>query len=81
MTAYELLHMVHPILAWCRYIWKLYIPPSRSILCWKIFRNRLPTWDKLIARGMCLTSVCLLCFNAIETVSHLFLDCLYVCVL
>lgn len=50
-------------------------------MCWKILHARLPIEDRLIARGMPHTSICHLCYNAIETTNHLFLDCPYVCVL
>lgn len=80
-AAYDSLRVVRPELLWCKFIWKHYIPPSRSILCWKLFHIRLPTEDKFIARGMCLTSVCRLCFRHTEFMLHLFLDCTYACTL
>lgn len=61
------LRFVCPKPSWCRFIWKPYIPPSRSVHCWKVFHNRLPIDDKLIVKGKCLISVFRLCFGAVES--------------
>lgn len=57
-SSHEALCEVKPMLAWCRMLWKPFIPPSRAILCLKLRHDRLPTEDKLIVRGTCLTYVC-----------------------
>ena len=61
--------------AWCKYIWNIAIPPSKSLLLWRILQDKLPTDDQLIKRGCQIPSVCNLCALASETYAHLFLDC------
>lgn len=38
----------------------------------------LPTEDNLITIGMCLTSICLMCYTSVETAEHLSLQCPYI---
>ena len=60
---------------WAKSIWHIMIPPSKSLLVWRLFHNKLPTDDNLILRGCYIPSVCSLCCSTQETSQHLFLDC------
>ena len=59
-------------------VWHRHIPLKVSLLVWRLFRNRLPTKDNLLRRGV-LGSTDITCAvprcASTETVSHLFLQC------
>jgi hypothetical protein len=48
-----------------------------SLLGWRLLRNRLPTKDNLVQRGILIPSdgICVAGCNVSETTSHLFLHC------
>ncbi|XP_019431828.1 PREDICTED: uncharacterized protein LOC109338930 [Lupinus angustifolius] len=60
---------------WCKQVWSISIPPSKSFLTWRLYNNRLPTDENLKARGMALGSICNLCWTTEETSNHLFFQC------
>ncbi|CAJ2662070.1 unnamed protein product [Trifolium pratense] len=69
---------VHPdVLIWLpsKSIWSKDIPPSRSLLAWRVMLDKVPTDDKLSERGCNLPSMCSLCNNHSETMFHLFFQC------
>jgi len=51
------------------------IPPSKSMVSWRLMYGKIPTDDQLVLRGMSLVSVCNCCFKNQETASHLFFHC------
>lgn len=53
------------------------IPPSQSILFWRLTRNRLPIDDVLSKCGVIIPSVWNLCFQNKESIAHLFFSCNY----
>jgi len=59
-------------------VWHKHIPLKVSLLAWRLFRNRLPTKDNLLRRGVLratdITCAVPGCDNT-ETVSHLFIQC------
>jgi hypothetical protein len=61
--------------SWSKIIWNAAIPPSKSLLTWRILHERMPTDDHLIHRGCHITSICSLCSLATESSVHLFLEC------
>jgi len=63
--------------AWCKYIWNIAIPPSKSLLSWRILQDKLPTDEQLSKRGCQIPSVCNLCALSSENSAHLFLDCAF----
>jgi hypothetical protein len=63
------------VLSWAKVIWCIDVPPSRSLLAWRIMLDKLPTDDKLKDRGCCLPSMCSLCKIHSETLFHLFFEC------
>jgi ribonuclease HI len=64
-------------LHWAKTIWSIDIPPSKSLVSWRLMHDKLPTDDNLMLRGCLLPSVCSLCFQQVETSFHLFFDCVF----
>ena len=60
---------------WGKIIWSSAIPPSKSLLIRRMFHNSLPTDENLISRGLCIPSICNLCFKKPESTKHLFFEC------
>ncbi|XP_019427157.1 PREDICTED: uncharacterized protein LOC109335477 [Lupinus angustifolius] len=60
---------------WCKHVWSISIPPSKSFLTWRLYNNRMPTYENLKTRGMALGSICNLCWTSEETSNHLFFQC------
>jgi len=55
-----------------------YIPPSRSILAWRVLHDKLSTDAALCTRGFIFPSCCRLCSAAEEDLCHFFLECPFV---
>ncbi|XP_057790907.1 uncharacterized protein LOC131008020 [Salvia miltiorrhiza] len=64
-----------PGVSWGRWLWESYIPVRRSITCWRVILNRLPTRDKLIRQGLISPNYCSLCFQEAEDICHIFWSC------
>jgi len=64
-----------PSLDWAATIWRQCIPPSHSIVFWRLMRSKLPTYKNLRAKGWTLVSICVICYKQDVTSSHLFLSC------
>ncbi|GAU51712.1 hypothetical protein TSUD_415190, partial [Trifolium subterraneum] len=62
---------------WAKLIWSPSIPPSKSLLVWRLFHKKVPTDENLCARGCYVVSQCNLCGKAVETSQHLFWDCAF----
>jgi len=62
-------------LDWASTIWRPCIPPSHSFVFWRLMLSKIPTDEKMQARGCTLVSVCLLCYKHAESSTHLFLEC------
>jgi len=62
-------------LRWTKSIWSPDIPPSKSILAWRLMHNKVSTDDQLNLRGFSITSMCSCCSEAQETSFHLFFQC------
>ncbi|GAU48979.1 hypothetical protein TSUD_245700 [Trifolium subterraneum] len=45
-------------LHWTKIIWNHDIPPSKSLLVWRIMHNRIPTDENLLIRGCYMPSMC-----------------------
>jgi hypothetical protein len=56
-------------------VWKLKIPPRIQVFLWPFSQNKVMTRDNLRRRGMPKPLECSLC-KEIETVKHLFFECL-----
>ncbi|GAU48375.1 hypothetical protein TSUD_405370 [Trifolium subterraneum] len=59
---------------WAKTIWCKDIPPSKSLLAWRLMHDKLPTDDNLRLRGYNLPSVCNLCLKQEETSFHIFFN-------
>jgi hypothetical protein len=75
--AYQFIAPPDQNLPWTKNVWCKDIPPSKSLFIWRLFHDKVPTDDNLLSSGCSLASVCSLCFNHIETTSHLFFECTY----
>ncbi|GAU43411.1 hypothetical protein TSUD_398880 [Trifolium subterraneum] len=53
-------------LHWAKLIWNPDIPPSKSLLVWRLMHNKIPTDDNLMLRGCELPSMCSLCSKNVE---------------
>lgn len=62
-------------LHWAKTIWCKDIPPSKSLIAWRIMQDKMPTDEKLRDRGCNIPSNCNLCLRHEETTFHLFFDC------
>lgn len=62
---------------WAQIIWSKDIPPSKSILVWRMMLDKLPTDEVLASRGCHLPSICSLCYVQEESIFHLFFQCQY----
>lgn len=60
---------------WASTIWCKDIPPSKSLLAWRLMHDKVPTDEKLMERGCNLPSMCSLCSMHSETSFHLFFEC------
>jgi hypothetical protein len=65
-------------LDWAKLIWSVAIPPSKSLLVWRLMYDKLPTDEKLMIRGCHLPSMCSICKNQVDSTFHLFFECGYV---
>jgi ribonuclease HI len=66
-----------PQLQWAKSIWCKDIPPSKSLIAWRLMHEKLPTDENLRLRGCSFPSVCNLCFKEAESSFHLFFQCPY----
>jgi len=58
-------------------VWHKYVPVKVSFLAWRLLRDRLPTKDNLLQRGVLQQTVlqCVTGCGDTETASHLFFHC------
>ncbi|XP_057803497.1 uncharacterized protein LOC131018806 [Salvia miltiorrhiza] len=64
-----------PKVSWGTWIWEPFIPVRRSLVCWRLLHDRMPTYDRLIRHGMIMPNWCPICNRASETSEHIFWDC------
>ncbi|KAK2369712.1 hypothetical protein QL285_082828 [Trifolium repens] len=62
-------------LPWAKCIWSPDIPPSKSLLAWRLMHSKVPTDENLMARGCLIPSMCNLCNKHTETSFHIFFEC------
>jgi hypothetical protein len=58
-------------LNWAKAIWSPDIPPSKSLLVWRM-HEKVPTDENLMSRGCYIPSMCNLCKAQVETSFHIF---------
>lgn len=62
-------------ISWAKVIWGPDIPPSKSLISWRLMHNKMPTNENLMIRGCNLSSMCSSCQACAETTFHLFSEC------
>jgi ribonuclease HI len=62
-------------LYWTKFVWSPDIPPSKSLMAWRLMHDKMPTDENLILRGCIITSMCNLCHKHVETTFHMFFQC------
>ncbi|CAN0876708.1 Putative ribonuclease H protein At1g65750 [Linum grandiflorum] len=65
---------LHDEQLWAR-IWNLQVQPKLRFFLWKIVHGILPTSDALQSRHLEIPSLCPVCSDAEESISHLFFSC------
>jgi len=75
--AYNFIDVPSQHVHWAKSIWSPNIPPSKSLLAWRLMNDKIPVDDKLKQRGCVVTSACTLCMAAEESTFHLFFECSY----
>ena len=63
--------------SWWKKVWNSFSWPKCNFFLWILVHNRCLTWDNLCKRGFQGPSICVLCHNSEETISHLFFQCSY----
>lgn len=71
--AYSLLLNSNTDVPWYKFVWKAFLPPSSSTLCWRFIHGHIPTDDILQFKGIYTTLWCSLYRRISESISHLFL--------
>jgi hypothetical protein len=72
--SYDFLNQPSATFHWAKHIWNKDIPPSKSLLAWRVIHDRLPTDEKLQQRGCSIPSMCSLCSSCVESSFHLFFE-------
>ncbi|CAL1400065.1 unnamed protein product [Linum trigynum] len=57
------------------WLWEADIPPKLKVFVWQIFHRILPTTEGLIEKSVPVLPRCPVCWDASETMEHLFLEC------
>jgi len=60
---------------WGKLIWSQYIPPSKTLIFWKVFHGRLPIDHYIQHRGLHICSMCTLCENTEKSIQNLIFEC------
>ncbi|XP_057803087.1 uncharacterized protein LOC131018376 [Salvia miltiorrhiza] len=65
----------YPKVVWGKWIWDPAVPIRRSIVCWRLIHERLPTIDCMIRQGLIVPNACPICLTAAESINHTFWGC------
>ena len=60
---------------WWKQVWNKFSWPKCNFFMWLVVHSRCLTWDNLCKRGFQGPSMCVLCQNSEENISHLFFHC------
>lgn len=74
-AAFECCWTPFPIVNWGSWIWASFIPPTRSMLLWRLVRGNLPTANVLASWGVAGPSICVFYRSNSETRDHMFSTC------
>ncbi|KAL1222629.1 hypothetical protein V5N11_002455 [Cardamine amara subsp. amara] len=66
-----------PQVSWDPIVWHKVTIPKHAITTWLFVLNRNPTLDRLLAWGLDVEPLCLLCGSCPESRNHLFFECPY----
>lgn len=61
--------------AWRSLIWKIFIPLAKSLVLWKLLRDKLPIDNEFQYIFINLCSTCSVCNLQAESPQHIFNDC------
>jgi hypothetical protein len=64
-------------LHWAKLIWNPAIPPSKSLLVWRLMHQKVPTDENLTSRGCVIPSMCNFCNAHSESSFHIFFECAF----
>ncbi|XP_074321467.1 uncharacterized protein LOC141658052 [Silene latifolia] len=78
-NGYKWLCIQQPKVDWCSLVWNSWNIPKHSIITWLIIQEGLNTKAKLFQSGFCEDTLCLICGEQPETITHLFYECHYSC--
>lgn len=56
-------------------IWKHKVPPKVKNMIWRVCRGCLLTQARLLDKGVNCSSMCVMCEESYEDVSHVLFDC------
>ncbi|XP_019433069.1 PREDICTED: uncharacterized protein LOC109339965 [Lupinus angustifolius] len=73
--AYRCITPANNPINWCKTIWSVSIPPSKSFTTWRLIKGKMPTDDNLQKRGCSLVYKCNLCKKSMESSQHIFQLC------
>jgi ribonuclease HI len=73
--AYNFISPQFQDLDWSKVLWNVDIPPSKSLVAWRLMHNKMPTDENLKLRGCCLPSMCSLSCKHAESSFHIFFEC------
>src|SRR4051812_30167651 len=74
-TSFSLLSSLLPPPPWVSFIWRSFIPHSKSLLVWRLFLDKIPTNEQLSRKGLFVVSKCSLCNDFSEGSIYLFFSC------
>lgn len=75
--AFEYKYGIGQNMRWAKSLWCPDIPPSKSLLVWRIMHSKVPTDENLLSRGVQLPSKCSSCNASSESAFHLFFECAF----
>jgi mannosylglycoprotein endo-beta-mannosidase len=75
--AYSFKRQQYQDLYWAKLIWIHAIPPSKSLLVWRLMHQKVPTDENLMSRGCAIPSICNLCSCHSESSFHIFFECAF----
>jgi hypothetical protein len=73
--AYNFISPQFQDLDWSKVLWNVDIPPSKSLVAWRLMHNKMPTDENLKLKGCSLPSMCSLCCKHEESSFHIFFEC------
>ncbi|CAH2033720.1 unnamed protein product [Thlaspi arvense] len=65
----------NPTVSWYSLVWHKVAIPKHAAATWLFMLNRNPTFDRMVAWGLDVETICLLCGSSSESQNHLFFDC------